>query len=284
MNLHRLYENFLYFLLGFVYHVTSVVAYLIFVLFRFIVHIRLDKNKYRLIDAGSETIMAESTNGRVNVVYVLQCTGTPNIDKIVDKLYQIVKYETTLVSGGHIDHSYRPFEKLGYVIVKQLGVFCWNVDHKFRAENHLVVDKVNRSLDVEIQERCERLLDTVHANHQPQWEMHILERGESEEYAIVWSVHHSYGDGTIFTQLMRHTLADDRFPLKINPLEWNRKEPTLYSKVKNAVEIFLLCTIGSGWIAGCYGQGLRQEHVREVGISKIRLHFHNKLLNFNIHF
>lgn len=263
MDLHGLSNRIFYFFLGFVSHLISIVAYLIIVVFRFIVNFLLNKTKYRMMESGSETIMAGDTKGS-NVLYVFKCTGTPNIDKIVDKLYKIVKYKTSLVSGGHTETLYRPFKKLGYVIVKKWGVFCWNVDHHFRAENHLVIDKVNRNLDVEIQERCEMLIDTFYANHQPQWEMHILDRFDSNEYAIVWSVHHSYADGTSFTQAIRYALADDPFQMKINPLEWNRKERNIFSKTVNVIETVLLCTLGSGWFASVYGQCLGQAHVKEV--------------------
>ncbi|KAJ6641489.1 Carboxypeptidase N subunit 2 [Pseudolycoriella hygida] len=172
---------------------------------------------------GIATILAGETKGPVNVLYVLKCKGTPNVRKIVTKLHDIV-------------------------------------DHNFRAENHLVLEKVHRSLDVEIQQRCERLLDTFHDNDQPQWEMHVLYREDSKEYAVVWSVHHSYGDATIFTQVIRYALADEPFPIKINPLEWNRKRRSFCSKIFNHIEALFLCTIGSGWFAGIYGQCLGQAH------------------------
>lgn len=264
MTLHTIFDKIAFFFMGFISHLISIAAYLISVVFRIFVHFSLDKNKYRLIEPGIATIMAGETKGPVNVLYVLKCTGTPDVEKIVEKLNKMVKYETKLVSGGEIEPSYRPFEKLGYVIVEKFGVFCWNVKHNFRAQDHVVMDKAHQNLDIEIQKRCERLLDTFHVNHRPQWEMHIIHRNESKEYAIIWSVHHSYGDATIFTQVIRYALADDPFPIKINPLEWNRKQKSFGSTIRNLVETFLLCTIGSGWFAAVYGQCLGQEHVREV--------------------
>ncbi|XP_037041622.1 uncharacterized protein LOC119078249 [Bradysia coprophila] len=281
MNLHGLFDKFYYLFLGFVAHLISIGAYLIVVASRFIVNFLLDKNEYRMMEPGSETIMAEDTKGS-NVLYVLKCTGTPNVDKIVDKLYRFVNYETTLVSGGRVDTPYRPFEKLGYRIVKKLGTFCWNVNHNFRAEDHLVIDKVNRSLDVEIHERCEVLTDTIYANHKPQWEMHILDRDESKEYAIVWSVHHSYTDGTSFTQAIRYAFADDLFPIKIDALEWNRKEPSFCSKITTVIETLLLCSIGSGWFASVYGQCLGQAHVRENDLTEMRGRSHCRAVTLNL--
>ncbi|XP_037049576.1 uncharacterized protein LOC119083872 [Bradysia coprophila] len=226
--------------------------------------------------------MAGETKGPVNVLYVLKCTGTPNFEKIVEKLHKAVKYETKVMSGGEIETSYRPFRKLGYVIVEKFGVFCWKVDHNFRAEKHVVMDNVQKNFDVAIQERCEKLLNTFHANHQPQWEMHIMHRNESNEYAVIWSVHHSYGDATIFTQVIRYALADEPFSIKINPLEWNRKNQNFCSKIMNKIETLLLCTIGSGGFAAVYAQCLRQSHLGENALTESRGKNHCRTVKLNL--
>lgn len=264
MTSHALLDKTAYFIMGFISHVMCIAAYLISVVVRILVHCLLDKNKYRLIESGIATIMAGETKGPVNVLYVLKCQGTPNVQKIVERLNKIVKYETRLMSGGPIESSHRPFEKLGYVIVEKFGTFCWNIDHNFRAEDHVVMDTVQKNLDSEIQKRCERLLDTFHMSDRPQWEMHVIHLNGSNEYAIIWSVHHSYGDATIFTQVIRYALADDPFPIKIEPLEWNRKPKSFCGTILNMAEAVFLCTIGSGWFAAVYGQCLGQSYVREV--------------------
>ncbi|KAJ6644137.1 hypothetical protein Bhyg_09103, partial [Pseudolycoriella hygida] len=285
MILHDSFNKISCFFLGFIYHLISIVAYLVFVVFRFTVNILLDKNKYRMMESGFESIMADNHGGTSpsNVIIIFKCTGTPSIEKIVDKLYQIVKFETTLVSGGCLKTPYQPFKKLGYAIVKKWGVSCWNIVHNFRAENHLVIDKVNRHLDVEIQERCERLLDTFHPNHQPQWEINILERYESKEYAFIWSIHHSYTDGTIFTQMVRHVLADEPFPIKIDPLQWNIKEAGFYSRIANVIKTLFFCTVGSGWFASMYGRGLGQAILAENDLNEKRgrSHCRSLTLDFN---
>lgn len=267
MNTMENFSKIFYFFMGLISHLVIIVAFLISVVYRFVVHLILLQcyhNKYRLVNTGIATIMAGETKGPVNVLYVLKCKGTPQFDAIVEKLYQIVKYETNVVSGGKSEKFYRPFEKLGHVIVPKFGVFCWKLDHTFRAANHVVLDKIHGNLDTEIQERCERLLDTFHGDHQPQWEMHILVREDSSEYAIVWSVHHTFGDATIFTQLIRYGLADNPFPMKIDPLEWNRKKWNPFRKFANILETLVLCTLGSGCFAAIYGQCLGQTYVKEV--------------------
>lgn len=268
MEFQLICNKIFYFFMGFISHLVAIVAFLISVVYRFVVHSVLLKfyvNKYRLIEAGITTIMAGETKGPVNVLYVLKCKGAPpNVDAIVDKLNQAVNYETKVISGGESETYYRPFEKLRYVIVPKFGVFCWKIDHNFRAANHVVLDKVQENLDQMIQDRSEKLLDTFYGGDQPQWDVHILSREESMEYAIVWSVHHTYADANIFTQVIRYILADSPFPMKVEPLEWNRKSPSSYRKIKSYVETLLLCTLGSGFCAAVYGQCLGQTHVKEV--------------------
>lgn len=264
-------QSVLYFALGLITHLICVTAYLISVIHRCIVLViikLLPNNSLRLINPGTETILAGETNGSPNVIYVFKCNGTPDYGKIVEKLYQIPKYETKLISGGEAEEPYRPFEKLSYAVQLKYFCWCWKTNYKFRAENHLRLEKVTGDLDLRIQRKCEYLLDKFFVMGEPWWEVTILQDTTegSKEYALIWSVHHVYGDATIFTQLFRYSLADYPFPIKIEPMEWNRKheEPTLIDKFKKYLEPIFLTTFGSFRYAFFYGQCLSQNFIQEV--------------------
>lgn len=263
-------QSVLYFSLGLITHLICVIAYLISIIHRCIVLViitLLHNNSLRLIKPGTETILASETKGSPNVIYVFKCNGTPKIEKIVQKLYQITKYETNLISGGVTSEPYRPFEKLSYAVQLKYFCWCWKTNHKFRAENHLKLEKVTGDLDVRIQRKCEEFLDTFFVMGEPWWEVTILQTTEGKkEYALIWNVHHVYGDATIFTQLFRYGLADYPFSMKIEPLEWNRKhqQPTLIDKLKKYLEPIFLSIFRSYNFAVVYGQCLSQNSIQEV--------------------
>lgn len=259
-----------YFVLGFLSHLICVIAYLISIVHRCLVFVivRLfHNNTLRLVKPGTETILAGEKKGSPNVIYVLTCNGTPNLKGIVDKIHQIPKYETKLVSGGEASEPYRPFEKLSYAVQLKYFCWCWKTDHKFRVEDHVKLEKISANFDLMIQRKCEDLLDKSFVMGEPWWNVTILQNtGESKQYAVIWCVHHIYGDATIFTQLFRYSLADYPFPIKIEPLEWDRKhgQPTLIDKVKEYLEPIYLASFGSFGFGSIYGQCLSQNLIKEV--------------------
>lgn len=265
-------QSILYITLGFITHLICVTAYLISVIHRCVVLViikLLHNRSFRLIKAGTETIFAGETKGSPNVIYVFKCNGTPHFDKIVEKIYQVTKYETKLISGGETSKPYRPFEKLSYAVQLKYFCWCWKTNHKFRAENHLKMEKVIGDLDLRIQRKCEDLLDKFFVMGEPWWDVTILQTTEGpNEYALIWNVHHVYGDATIFTQLFRYGLADVPFPIKIEPLEWDRKheQPTSIDKLKKYLEPIYLTIFGSFSFAVVYGQCLSQNFIKEVSL------------------
>lgn len=272
-------KSVLYFSFGFITHLVSVVAYLISIFHRcfvFVIIKLFHNNSLRLINPGTETILAGETNGSPNVIYVFKCNGTPKFEKVVEKLYQIPKYETTLISGGEALEPYRPFEKLSYAVQLKYFCWCWKTDYKFRAEKHLKLEKVTGVLDLKIQRKCEDLLDKFFVMGEPWWEVTILQTTVGpKEYALIWNVHHVYGDATIFTQLFRYCLADYPFPIKIEPLEWGRKceELTLIDKFKEYLEPIFLAIFGSCRFAVLYGQCLSQNYIQEVSFVVMKFGF-----------
>lgn len=266
-------QSILYITLGLITHIVCVTAYLISIIHRCVTYviIRLfHNNSLRLIKPGTETILAGETKGSPNVIYVFKCNGTPNFEKILEKIDQLTKYETKLVSGGEASESYRPFEKLRYAVQLKYFCWCWKISHKFRAENHLKFEKVTGNLDVKIQRKCEDLLDKSFGMGEAWWDVTILHTTTdgSNEYAMIWNIHHVYGDATIFTQVFRYGLADHPFPIKIEPLEWDRKtEPeTFIVKLKKYLEPYVLTMFGSFRFADIYGQCLSQNFVKEVRV------------------
>lgn len=259
-----------YFALGLFTHFVCVIAYLISIVHRcfvFVIIRLVHSNKYRLVKPGTETILAGETNGSPNVIYVLKCSGTPNLKKIVEKLDQIPKYETKLISGGQALKPYRPFEKLRYSVQLKYYCWCWKTDYEFRMENHVKLENVTANFDLKIQRKCENLLDKSFVMGEPWWDVSILQNTEDpKQYAVIWCVHHIYGDATIFTQMFRYCLADYPFPIKIEPLEWDRKHeaPTLMDTVQQYLKPVFLASIGSFGLGSIYGQCLSQNLIREV--------------------
>lgn len=270
-------SKLLCYLFGFLSHVICVIAFLISIIHRcfvFVIIKLFHAQSLRLIKPGTETILASETNGSPNVIYVFKCNGTPDYLTIVNKLYDITKYETKLISGGESLERYRPFEKLSYAVRLKYFCWCWNTNYEFRAENHVKLETVTGDFDVRIQRKCEDALDTIFVMDKPWWQMTILQNTASREYAIIWSVHHVYGDATIFTQLFRYGLADYAFPMKIEPLEWDRKlgEPSLMDKMKRYAEPIVLSSFGSFGFANVYGHCLAQNFIREVrGAREVQL-------------
>ncbi len=265
-------QSILYITLGLITHLVCVTAYLISIIHRCVVFViikLLHNNSLRLIRPGTETILAGETKGSPNVIYVFKCNGTPKFEKIVEKIYQITKYETKVISGGETSEPYRPFEKLSYAVQLKYFCWCWKINYKFRAENHLKLEKVTGGdFDLKIQRKCEDLLDKSFVMGEPWWDVTILQTttNNQKEYALIWNVHHVYGDATIFTQLFRYGLADHPFPIKIEPLEWDRKheQPTLMDKFRKYLEPMLLTIFGSLKFAVIYGQCLNQNFIKEV--------------------
>ncbi|CAL8097011.1 unnamed protein product [Orchesella dallaii] len=206
--------------------------------------------RYKLIERGADALWAVETGFGAscsNIVIGLTCKGYPNLEKIVRTFEtKVLNFKTRLrvrkEDGAYIQEEsgeeYEPYEKLRWIIVEKFLFFCLKKDLGFCAKNHFtmeVIEDENEELEARMQKVMEKCITTRMSQEMPQWRFRIVTKKdinkvqngtETPEYGIVFTIHHSYGDGISWVQMFRYAFADHPVKPSIDPMG---KSPSLSS-------------------------------------------------------
>jgi len=200
------------------------------------------KKDFCLIDKGADACWA-TENGvgasASNIVISLKCSGVADLNLLVETFNRkVLQFKDPLCTSSHNKSNsttasdtttdqvaqHYCYDRLRYIVVQKFLFYCWqrHVDFAIRDHfNQVVTTPGTEKLERAVYSTCEAFLEHRLPTTKPQWRVTLVsQEGNQETYGLVFCIHHTYGDGLSWVQMLRSALADAKVPLAVEPMSY----------------------------------------------------------------
>jgi len=146
---------------------------------------------------------------------------------------QKVRSQITTRVINHLINGKSTYSRLSRKITVKCGFYCWDCDHEFRIENHIVfLSSENEPLtENQVLARLSTVMDEPLDPNFPQWRVYIVpnlvcpnssvfttDTPKRYHYALVWRMNHAVMDGVSAANALQYCIADAPVNLSVDPL------------------------------------------------------------------